>query len=205
MDISDSEISDRLDRYKRDLKYPSIEVVQKHILTGQPVALDEEQYFLLRNRVGKKFNVLPVEVILVGSCRIGFTLVDKPDRKRPRYSPIHQGSDLDIAVVSSRLFDVYWEGVYQYSAENLAFSTTEEGQRFRDTLFQGWIEPDALPPAHRFSRAREWFEFFRQISQDRQYGNRRASARVYRSWDRLTAYQQRAVEQCQRQAKGAGK
>jgi hypothetical protein len=205
MEISDSDIQDRLERYKYDLKYPANEVVHKHILTGVPVALTLDDYFLLRNRVARKFQVEPVEVVLVGSCRVGFTLVDKSEEGRPRYSPVHPGSDLDIAVVSSWLFNQYWDNVHLYSVQNWAFPTTPEGIKFRETLFGGWIDPLGLPPATQFQKAREWFQFFRQLSDDRQYGNRRASARIYRSWDRLCAYQQRAVEQCQRHARGRGK
>src|SRR4051812_43370945 len=105
MDIKDSDIQERLNRFKHDLKYPSPDIVHKHILTGAPIALSDEDYFLLRNRVASKFRVQPVEVVLVGSCRVGFTLVDKPKQDRPRYSHVHPGSDLDIAVVSAQLFD----------------------------------------------------------------------------------------------------
>jgi predicted nucleotidyltransferase len=204
MEISDDEYNQRLEDYKNDLKYPASDVVHKHILTGVPVALSLHDYFMLRNRIAKKFQVQPVEVVLVGSCRVGFTLIDKPDRGRPRYSPLHTGSDLDIAVVSARLFDQLWQDVFLYSDTDRAFARSPEAEVFRDTLFNGWIDPRGFPPAARFARSRDWSQFFDQISADRQYGNRRASARVYRSWDRLCAYQQRAVEQCQRHARTGG-
>jgi hypothetical protein len=205
MEISEQEYKRRLAQYQQDLKYPANEVVHKHILTGAPAALDADDYFLLRNRVAKKFQVQPVEVVLVGSCRVGFTLVDKSKKGRPRYSPLHSGSDLDIAVVSAWLFDQLWQDVFLYSVTDRAFATSPEAKMFRDTLFAGWIDPRGLPPANRFARSREWNQFFDQLSADRQYGNRRASARVYRSWDRLCAYQQKAVEQCQWHAKTSGR
>jgi len=92
----------------------------------------------------------PVEVVLVGSCRVGFTLLDKPDR--PRYSPLHSGSDLDIAVVSARLFDQLWYDVFVYSKTDLAFAASEECRLFRLSLFGGWIEA-ARPPSGASVRA----------------------------------------------------
>ena len=43
---------------------------------------------------------------------MGFTLMDKSDQDRPRYSHVHPGSDLDIAIVSTRLFNEYWDLVH---------------------------------------------------------------------------------------------
>lgn len=202
MDIRHSDIQERLDRFKHDLKYPTGDIVHKHILTGAPIALSDEGYFLLRNRVAAKFRIQPVEVVLVGSCRMGFMLMDKSEQDRPRYSHVHPGSDLDIAIVSARLFNEYWDLVHGYSNVNWAFLTTDQGVRFQQTLFCGWIDPDGLPPSNQFAKAREWWQFFREITQDRRYGNRRANARIYRSWEKIALYQQRAVEQCKRDAKG---
>src|SRR5947209_7734337 len=105
MEPSDPEYDARLRAFQADLIRPSWEIVQKHILTGSPVALSPDDYFVLRHEVALHFKIQPVEVVLVGSCKTGFSLTDKPEKKRPRFSRVEPGSDLDLAVVSARLFD----------------------------------------------------------------------------------------------------
>jgi hypothetical protein len=197
MDLSDAEFATRVKDFQADLNRPSVEVVQKHILTGSPVALSADEYFTLRHEVAVHFGVQPVEVVLVGSCRTGFTLRENPEEDRPRYSPIRSGSDLDIAVVSEWLFKQFWDDVFAYSQRSWAFREGE-GEEFRRMLFRGWIDPRGFPPGRRFEQADHWRQFFDGLSRDRRFGNRRTTARVYRDWVRLAAYQQIEVEGCQR-------
>ena len=198
MDPSPAEIETRVSAFQADLGRPSEEVVQKHILTGTPAALTGDEYFALRQEVAVHFGVQPVEVVLVGSCRTGFTLLEKLDRGRPRYSQVGSGSDLDLVVVSKRLFDQLWNDVFDYSRGNSAFRNSPEATEFRNMLFRGWIDPRGMPRGRRFERADKWVRFFDSLSRDRRFGNRRASARVYRDWVRLAAYQQIAVDRCKR-------
>lgn len=198
MESNDPEYEARLKAFQSDFNRPSSEIVQKHILTGLPVALSPDDYFALRHEVAFHFDIYPVEVVLVGSCRIGFSLTDKPRRNRPRYSRLQPGSDLDLVVVSARLFHQLWDAVFDYSQTNLAFSKSAEGVQFRNMLFRGWVDPRGLPPVKRFDLSNRWVQFFDGLSRDRRFGNRRASARVYRDWSRLVAYQQIAVDLCKR-------
>lgn len=202
MKSGDPEYEARLRSFQADLSRPSSEIVQKHILTGSPIVLTPDDYFVLRQEVALHFGIHPVEVVLVGSCRVGFSLTDKPKKKRPRYSRLETSSDLDLAVVSSKLFHRLWDAVFEYSRTNIAFSGSPEGTQFRYTLFQGWIDPRGLPPVRRFELSNRWISFFDGLSRDRRFGNRRASARVYRDWSGLAAYQQIAVDRC-KQAHGS--
>ncbi len=187
--------------FQIDLSRPSEEVVQKHILTGSPAALTEAEYFTLRHEVALHFGVQPVEVVLVGSSKTGFTLHQKPGEDRPRYSRIGSSSDLDIAVVSSSLFDRFWNAVFEYSQLSAAFRASNESEEFRRMLFRGWVDPRGLPAGPGFEQANEWRRFFDGLSRDRRFGNRRASARIYRDWVRLAAYQRIAVENCKRDSR----
>jgi hypothetical protein len=198
MESSYPEYDARLRAFQADLSLPSWEIVQKHILTGSPVALTPDDYFALRHEVALHFAIQPVEVVLVGSCRTGFSLTDKPKRNRPRFSHLQSGSDLDLVVVSLRLFDQLWEAVFDYSRTDSAFTRSPEGTEFRNMLFWGWVDPRGLPPGRRFDLSNRWVQFFDGLGRDRRFGNRRASARVYRDWSRLAAYQQIAVDQCKR-------
>jgi hypothetical protein len=198
MEPSDTEYEARLKAFQADLTRPSWEIVHKHILTGLPVALSPDDYFALRHEVAVHFDVHPVEVVLVGSCKTGFSLTDKLQKNRPRFSKLKPGSDLDLVVVSTRLFEQLWDAVFDYSRIALAFSKSPEGAEFQSMLFRGWIDPRGLPPGRRFELSNRWVQFFDGFGRNRRFGNRRASARVYRDWSRLAAYQQIAVDQCKR-------
>ncbi len=198
MELSEADYKSRLREFQADFDRPSEEIVHKHILTGSPAALTTKEYFDLRHMVAVHFGVQPVEVVLVGSCRIGFSLKDKPEKSRPRYSIVRADSDLDIAVVSTELFDQLWDDVFAHSRGNSAFRASPEAESFRSMLFRGWVDPRGMPRSRRFERTDAWVQFFDRLSRDRRYGNRRASARVYKNWLRLAAYQQIAVDECVR-------
>ncbi len=134
MESSGSEYEVRLRAFQADLSRPSEEIVQKHILTGTPVALTADEYFALRHEVARHFQIQPVEVVLVGSCQTGFSLTDKPKKSRPRYSWVERGSDLDLVVVSARLFDRLWDAVFDYSRTNSAFRKSPEASEFSSTV-----------------------------------------------------------------------
>ena len=198
MALGEDDYNARLDAFRTDLGRPSEEIVQKYILTGSPAALSEDEYFELRDTVARHFDIHPVEVVLVGSCRVGFTLWEKPRKNRPRYSAVESGSDIDLAVVSPLLFDRLWDGVFEYARGDSAFVGTRAGDRLRRTLFQGWVDLRGLPPGQRLGWVSDWVRYFDGLSRDRHFGSRRTSARVYRDWKRLAAYQQIAVDACKK-------
>jgi hypothetical protein len=179
-------------RFKADLKRgPVGDSVQKHITTGMPTELSEDDYFDLRRVVAAEFDLHPSAVVLVGSCRQGFSIAPKK-----RWNPAHPGSDLDIAIVSSESFDLYWDSVFAYSRSDRAWQRTRRYRRFVAMLFRGWIDPRGLPAIRRFEDAARWVKFFDGLMQTRRFGTRRIRARLYRSWSRLDAYQEIAVQKC---------
>jgi hypothetical protein len=187
-----SEHSTRIEVFKADLAALEVrEVVRKHITTGMPAAIHAEQYYELRRDVASHFQLHPNAVVLVGSCRLGFAL--KPDK---RYQVADLGSDLDLALVSTERFDSYWEDVFEYARYDWAWRKTRRFNRFVWYLFNGWIDPRGLPPVPRFKHAKEWAQFFDKLMQSRRFGQRRITARLYRTWERLESYQETMVRSC---------
>lgn len=175
--------------FKADLDALSItDVIRKHISTGPPFSFSSSEYFELRRIVAEQFNLHPSAVVVVGSTRTGFSL--DPDH---RYAPVRSRSDIDIAIVSQERFDDYWERVFQYARVNLGW---KERKRFKNNLFNGWIDPRFLPSAPTFDAAVKWSEFFDALMASRKYGRRIITARLYRSWERLEAYQEPSVVAC---------
>jgi hypothetical protein len=183
---------ERVRQFQADLAALEVrEVVRKHITTGVPVEITAHDYYELRRTVAKEFKLHPSAVILVGSCRQGFSIA--PTK---RYRAARPRSDLDVVLISAERFDYYWDGVFQYARVDAAWKQTKEYKEFVRMLFNGWIDPRGLPSVHRFDEAKRWVSFFDQLMQERRFGERRISARLYRTWDRLESYQENAVLQC---------
>src|SRR5437588_8129200 len=105
-----SDHDNRVHQFKEDLVSLDVRgVVRKHITTGAPVELSNSDYYSLRQIVGDQFEVHPSAVVLVGSCRTGFSL-----KAEQRYHQARPGSDLDIAIISPERFDEYWDKAYGY-------------------------------------------------------------------------------------------
>jgi len=184
--------ADIIAAFKSDLSsLPLRDVVRKHISTGHPVSFTGDEYYGLRKLIAEEFNLHPASVVVVGSTRIGFSL--NPDH---RYRLVEQGSDIDVAIVSQERFDDYWDRVFAYSRQAFAWRKSRRGRTFHRNLFDGWLDPRGLPTVTSFEPAERWVKFFDSLKQSRQYGLRDITARLYRTWDRLEAYQERSVTLC---------
>lgn len=189
---------ERIERFKADLHaLEPREVVRKHITMGQPSELSEADYFSLQDVIAQEFTVHPSAVILVGSCRTGFSLVEDQ-----RYQPAHAGSDLDVAVISRTRFEDYWRESFDYSQSVRLWPGR---QRFLSALFKGWIDPRWLPPVERFESATRWVKFFDELMHSRRFGTRRISARLYYSHHYLETYQQVIVLECREELRKAAR
>ncbi len=183
----------RVEEFQDDLRHlTTINVIRKHITTGRPVALADGTYYELRNRVADHFEIHPSTVIIVGSCRTGFSL--KPQK---RYVPFANSSDVDIAIVSSERFDDYWDRVFEHSRTDRLWSKSKRYRTFLRELFKGWLWPRRLPPSQHFAEALKWVEFEDLLGRQQFNGFRSVGARLYRSWERLEAYQSIHVTDCQ--------
>jgi hypothetical protein len=185
----DANIRDRLDRFKQDLGIldPGL-IVQKHVLYGDCFILDQDSYFNLKHEVAGKFDLHSSEVLLVGSGKLGFSIA--PEK---RYRPFMDESDIDLALISPSLFDRIWWEAFNYWDERNAWPNQRD---FKDYLFRGWLRPDFFPPSAYFRVAQDWFEFFRVLTSSGRFGPYKIGAGLYKSWDYLEAYQQRAVRAC---------
>ena len=184
-----ADILARIDRFKTDLSVlePGL-IVQKHVLHGDCYSLDQDDYFGLKHEVGEKFKLHPSEVLVVGSGKLGFSIAD-----HKRYWPFRDESDIDLALISPSLFDRVWWEAFNYWEERNPWPSEND---FKNYLFRGWLRPDFFPPSTHFQVAHDWFEFFRLLTSSGRFGPYKIAAGLYKSWDYLEAYQQRAVRAC---------
>ena len=150
-------VEEKINRFKEELSVlSSIQIVRKHIIFGECCELSRRDYFNLRSEVAKKFGLHPNEVFVVGSAKLGFSLAPKN-----RYRAFCDDSDIDIALVSSTLFEKYWRQAYDFQ-DNVPYwrDYWEEYDEFIEFLFYGWIRPDKFPDSEYFPLRKDWWDFF---------------------------------------------
>lgn len=175
--------------FKSELsKYSASELVQKRLIFGDCYMLNNEQYFSLRLLIAKQFKVHPNEVLVVGSAKLGFSIA--PQKK---FRPFGEKSDIDVVIVSDSLFSSVWSSVYSIWIDKVIWEAEHD---FKKYLFRGWIRPDKLPPSTKFTFAKDWWEFFREITSSSEFGPYKISGALYKSWDFLESYQHFAVQYC---------
>ncbi len=184
------DVQDKLNEFKEDLKkFSAIQVVRKHIIFGECCELSQQDYFDLRSIVAKKFGLHPNQVLVVGSAKLGFSIVPKK-----RFRPFSRNrSDIDVALVSSKLFEQVNEDIYNYKQEA---GDWPKYCTFTDYLFQGWIRPDMFPRSPVFPFGKKWWDFFRGLENSRKYGDNKIHGGLYKSYFFIENYQHDCVQQC---------
>lgn len=182
-------INSEVIRFKDDLaKLSSIELVRKYVSSGQSVVLNDEKYFELRNELGEHFNVHPSSVLMVGSAKLGFSIA--PTKT---YRHFNEESDIDIALVSPKLFDEIWIALFDFVEQG---GWWDRKDTFCDYLFRGWIRPDKLPPSGRFIAGDHWWETFRLLTASGRFGHYKIRGALYRDWHFFESYHVHAISIC---------
>lgn len=168
--------------------YDCEEMVQASIFTGDPYALDAMQYTRLRREIAEKFNIDHLHIHMVGSGKLGFSI--KPSR---RYGLFNDQSDIDLAIISPDLFEQVWKLAYLY---NKTGADWPRKKQFFQYLSEGWIRPDKFPITSFNPFFEEWWDFFRELTMKRQFGDYPIRAGIYQSRFFLEEYQKVCIKQC---------
>ena len=167
----------------------------------------------MRETIAQEFRVEVNAVKLVGSAKLGFTILDKRRHSvvagreqqrrlatdhRPMFSEFDVSSDVDVAIVSFELFEDIWKQCFQYwgLTEFNDEPAWPKGREFRDYFFRGWMRPDKLPTGGAFPYSNYWFDYFRQQTSNRLAGDFKITAGLYRDEDFLRHYQAIAIRKC---------
>ncbi len=187
--LTDEEINQRICSFKQDVKHLDNEhIISKYFYNDfVPAAISLDKYHELRWEIKEHFHLESIfNVFLVGSGRLGFSI--KPDAQFRKFG---DHSDLDIAIVSKELFEIYWT-----QARNSIFSLQEWKNKdvFENYFFEGWMRPDKLKNGGEDLDAKQWWEYFGNLSRSRKYGDWSISGGLYYSLDCLEHYQSDAIE-----------
>lgn len=166
------------------------DVCRKFVLHGTPYVFSgrENEFYEFRKRIANKFNISFHEVYITGSAKLGISPL-----KGTEFS---YDSDVDVALVSSILFDEVMETIrdYQMSLRAYRRSITEAELRtyhqFLEYVAIGWIRPDKLPVSFQVKDLKDsWFKFFESISNGQsEVGNYKVSAGIFKTYRHLEMY-----------------
>ena len=137
------------------------------------------------------------EIQVVGSAKLGFGLFQKKTREGevlPAFRPFRPDSDIDLAIVSPRLFELIWDELSAH-ANGKSIMPWDSG-KLGDYLIYGWLRPDFFPKHVRLRRCDDWWEIFRTLSADSRLGRRTIRGALYHSREHLRRYQLRGLNQC---------
>lgn len=167
-----------------------LDFCRKRILHGTPFVFNDriEDFYEFRKRIANEFSVSFHEVYITGSAQLGFS-----PRKGTEFS---YDSDVDVSIVSTKLFEKIMGSVYKYQMElrlNRRAITERELKMYHDFLEYiaiGWMRPDKLPLSFQMSELKkDWFDFFKSISNGKsEVGNYKVAAGVFRDYSCLEQY-----------------
>lgn len=179
--------------FKGDLKkLNSLQIYRKYVLGGDCHLLDNHDLFELREVICEKFQIEFSDVLMVGSGKLGFSI--KPSR---RFGLFNDDSDIDIAIVSTSLFERVWQEAYLYKKSGADWPSSG---RFFKYLSGGWIRPDKLPPSSYFDFTAEWWNFFNELTRSNRFGPYKIRGGLYHSHFFLQEYQTICIDQCIQEA-----
>ncbi len=182
-------MNDEVSSFQSELRMrAALDICRRFIIFGSCRQLTDDAYYKLKATVAEKFDIHPSEVIVVGSTKLGFSIV--PGK---RFRPFGDSSDIDVAIISPKLFDYVWQEVFGYL--NSA-SSWKHRRVFARYFVRGWVRPDKLPSGPDFKFTDSWFDFFRELSNSRRFGDIRISAGLYRDWIFLEKYQEQCIIKC---------
>lgn len=178
-----------IEEFKQDLiDLTSLQIIRKYILGAESQILNPDQHYRLKEQVCEHFGVEFNDVIMVGSGKLGFSI--KPSR---RFQSFHDESDIDIAVVSSKLFEKIWTEAYLFKKGGADWP---KAASFFKYLSEGWIRPDKLPRNEYFEFTSKWWDFFNSLTSSGNYGPYAIRAGLYHSNFFLQEYQKICIDQC---------
>jgi hypothetical protein len=161
------------------------------VTEGIPFAFQKAPavYEAIREWLGKRIDVSPKEITLVGSARIGYCLAAGQDYGRE----FNDKSDLDFTAVSEGLFGRMSEAFARWKDDVNAgrIQPTGSGQkkywpenlkRLPENIRRGFVDPYKVPSRYHDVNQTMWVLRRKLDATTGSPGERKASLRVYRDW-----------------------
>lgn len=157
-----------------------------HIFAG-----DSSAYMEWRHLIADALGVDPRAVAMVGSAAVGVSL--DPQKN---LAPFHDGSDVDVAVISTHHFEAAWAWLRGLGAEvhSLPAAAKRSVNDHRTRLvFRATIATDKL--IEHMPLGRLWVPALARIGQQMPLMPRTVNVRLYRDFEALRAYHVEGAKQ----------
>lgn len=166
--------------------------------------------YIIKKDIAQVVSVHINDVYIVGSAKVGFSMKPK------EYGRVFDGnflksnlkkdrSDLDVAIISSRLFDEIQETIYDWTNgfrkswdQNSFYGSGREifgvelKYKFLEYLGKGWFRPDLSPAGFKIETANGQLDMV--INTWRKKIDRKISFAVYKNWVFFKKYQLENIE-----------
>lgn len=179
--------------FRSDLEQlPVSFLVSKWIIDRVPAIFgtDNLSYIEWKEELCKRLQVDSRAMLLIGSACCGFSL--NPYKNLRDFD---SDSDIDIALVSNRHFDLSWHVLRNLGSRYYSLTPRQKNDvdEHRNRLvYYGCIATDKILPLLPFAKA--WIPALEETSSNSQMGGREAKVRVYRDFESLRAYQKKTLE-----------
>jgi hypothetical protein len=178
------------------------ELLDNYMLAGPARHVEQASIDFIKTKLWRKYNVSDPDgyVGVVGSAKLGFATNEKrlaDGKLLPRYRRFSAESDIDVVVVSAPIFNAVWNDLCAHahrSATSLPWNSGVLG----DYLVYGWLRPDHFPMNVRLRKCDDWWDVFRTLSADLQFGRHQIRGGLFHSLEHLRRYQNRTLGDCAR-------
>lgn len=180
-------------------------VVQKHLIEGSSFFFDtyyNDQEFQFKKDIATSLGVHIRDVVIVGSGKLGFSI--KPflnDDNILEYNfndfdfnfnkdNNNLKSDLDIAIVSGKLFDEQLIELYLYTKgySNYGYNNSLKKAEFANYILKGWLRPDKVPNDYSINS-----EVVKVQEKYKALFGRKVNIGLYKSWYFFESYHQKNI------------
>lgn len=188
--------------FKELLNQETVEaIVEKYILAPGAFSIGDELIEEVRQSLVATYNVNlskeTFEVIVVGSGKLGFSISKGRDKttgeSKERYRVFSPGSDIDIAIVSQKLFFLLWKEIAEHTHLDHNYVKSSNIGTY---MTWGWIRPDMFPRNAQLPLCESWWANFHRFSADTRFGRRKVRGGIFFHKWFLSKYQQQAVREC---------
>ena len=166
--------------FKKVIEVKGPEVAVNSLLFYGPVFYfqnDQKKYFFFKHKLSEKLDIHTNDIEIVGSARLGFSL------NREKFGkPFGKESDIDVAIVSNRLFERAWLDLISIKGERLFELLPKEKANLtqcQSDIYWGYVSPERIPSRVGFSKW--WWPIFEEMSLSEK---RKVRARLFMSWKR---------------------
>ncbi|ALA96689.1 hypothetical protein AMK43_07525 [Leptotrichia sp. oral taxon 212] len=149
--------------------------------------------------VSKSMNISFNNIVMVGSAKLGYSL--SPNKALKKFEVEDDGkSDIDIAVISPQLFDIYWK----FFRESYDVTKTNLYGYISRQIYRGYISEKNLLEIDKCRI--DWLDKSKEVRKklkSEMYFKHEINFRIYRDWNDMMEYHIQSIEELKRKERNS--